>query len=142
MTRVDRDKYSVLIRGDYLYNLGRRASTRPERDKLIQEAVENFIVDYTFEERGKEIYEEQPRVGILSSVGHRPNHRMYLEFVKLPDGLVNRLETACRHPVLKTPIYDSLGTVLNTAIRMYLTREDTPLFELNTNTEDVLTKHA
>lgn len=144
MTRVDRNKYSVLIRGDYLYALGRLASTRQQRDKLIQEAVESFVRDYSFDEREKWIRKEQPRVTILFPDGHQPPHHMYLEFVRLPDGLVNRMERASRHPVLGTRFYDSLGTVLNAAIRLYLRKEHSELLGTDTRTgnESVLTNQA
>jgi hypothetical protein len=138
MTRVERDKYSVLIRSDYLYALGRLASTREERDKLIREAVESFVLDYSLEERAKWIKEEQPRVRISFPVGHVPPHHMYLEFVRLPDGLVKRLEMACRHPVFETRFYDSLGTVLNAAIRVYLEREHSELLTINHETSNEL----
>jgi hypothetical protein len=143
MTRVDRDKYSVLIRGDYLYALGRLAPTRQERDKLIQEAVESFVLDYSFNERAKWIREEQSRVGIMFPAGRQPPHYMYLEFIRLPDGLVNRLERASRHPDFGTQYYDSLGTGLNAAIRLYLKKGHSNLLRMDTDSgnEAVLTNN-
>jgi hypothetical protein len=129
MTRVGRDKYSVLIRGDYLYALGKLASTRQARDEIIKKAVESFIDDYPFEEKNKWIKEERPRVRVTFSADVHPPYHMYLEFVELPDGLVKRLERACRHPEFDRPFYDSLGTVLNVVIRLYLQKEQSELLK-------------
>jgi hypothetical protein len=120
MTRVETDKYSVLIRSDYLYALGKLSRSREERDKLVEEAVRSFLEDYSFGERAKEIKTEMPRLLISFPVGHRPSYHMYLEFVRLSDDLVILMDVANRYPTTNTPSYDSLGTVLNTALRVYL----------------------
>lgn len=120
MTRVDANKYSVLIRGDYLYALSRLSANRQERDRLIQEAVESFLDDCTFEEREKEIEIEVPRLRILFSPRHKPSYHIYLEFVRLPDDLVALMDIGNRYPDSNIPFYDSLGTVLNAAIRVFL----------------------
>jgi hypothetical protein len=120
MTRVDVDKYSVLIRNDYLYALSRLSQNRRERDELIQKAVESFLEDYSFEEREEKIEAEEPRLSILFASGHKPPYHLYLEFVRLPDDVVELMDIANRYPITNRPAYDSLGTVLNAAIRTFL----------------------
>lgn len=120
MTRVEPDKYSVLIRGDYLYALSKLSRNRQERDDLIQRAVESFLDDYSFEEREARIRAEAPRVRITWPADAKPTYYMYIEFVRLPDELVGRMDMANRYQITNAPSYDSLGTVLNAAIRVFL----------------------
>jgi hypothetical protein len=143
MTRVDKDKYSVLIRSDYIRALSRLAHTRPERDLLIRQAVESFIDDYSFEQKDDWIRQEAPRNRILTSARSQRSYHMYLQFVNLPDSLVKRLERSCRTPSSKTS-YDDLGIVLNTAIRLYLKDKESTLLRMNSETADeaTFTNHA
>lgn len=120
MTRVDANKYSVLIRGDYLYALSKLSANRQERDRLIQEAVEDFLKDYTFEDRAKRIRAEAPGMRIAFPLKYEPAYHIYLEFVRLPDHLAELMDMLNRYPNTNVPSYDSLGTVLNAAIRTFL----------------------
>lgn len=120
MTRVEPNKYSVLIRGDYLYALSKLSANRQERDSLIQEAVESFLKDFTFEQRVREIRTEAPRMRIAFPLGYEPTYHIYLEFVRLPDDLAQLMDMLNRYPNTDVPSYDSLGTVLNAAIRTFL----------------------
>lgn len=129
MTRVEKDKYSVLIRSDYLYALSKLASNRQDRDMLIQDAVRAFLKQYPFPRREEEIRKEQPRVRMMHSVEFRPTYHLYLEFVRIPDLLVQRMDLENRHPASQTKGYGSLGTVLNAAIRLFLKKKDPTLLE-------------
>jgi len=123
MTRVEKNKYSVLIRGDYLHELGKLRSNRVERDAIIQEAVEKFLGNYAPEVRERQIDAETPRMTFLHAPGQEPQVYMYFEIINFPDRLLERMEKANRDEVTGAPFYDDLGTVLNTAIRLYLESE-------------------
>jgi hypothetical protein len=120
MTRVEPDKYSVLIRSDYLYALGKLSRDRKERDELIQKAVESFLKDCTFDERAREIRREAPRMRISFPLDHEPTYHMYIEFIQLPDELVEHMDLLNRDPDTNVRSYRLLGHVLNAAIRVYL----------------------
>lgn len=123
MERIDTDKYLVLIRDDYLYELSKRSKNRQKRDILIQKAVEDFLGDnYTFEQRRDMIREEEDRVNIMFPADYKPDYHMYIESVHLPDDLVGRMDKKNRDD-FDVPIYEALGTVLNAAIRAYLKKE-------------------
>ena len=120
MIRVDTDKYSVLIRGDYLYVLSQLTENRRDRDKVIEKAIECFLKDYTFDQREKEIQGEEPQLRILTAPGSRPSHHMYLEFVHLPDSLVELMKMGDRYAHAVS--HHRLGTFLNASIRVYLNK--------------------
>jgi hypothetical protein len=131
MVRVDTDKYSVLIRSDYLYALGKLSSSRQERHKLIEEAIEGFLHDYSYEERLKEIEKEGPRVEMSRwSTQRRPEYHMYLEIIRVRDELVTELDLANRfYPGgSNAPGYDLIA-VLNAAIRLFLERNNSEYLE-------------
>ena len=95
MTRVGPDKYTVPIRHDYYNALNQLAQNTSDQDRLIQEAIENFLTKYTFEQREIQIETEEPRLRIFS---HTPSDEenqpssLYLQYVHLPDNFVNRRE--------------------------------------------------
>ena len=129
MTRVDKNKYSVLIRSDYLYQLGKLFSTREERDKFIQEAINHLLENYTFEEISTEIRAEQSLIMKSFPAKREPSYHTYLEFVRLPDGLVAQMKGAGQPPFMETKSSGSLGIILNTAIRIFLIKKDPSLFK-------------
>jgi hypothetical protein len=143
MTRVDTDKYSVLIRSDYLYALSRLSQNRQERDKIIQEAVEGFLKDYPLETRLDEIRTEGPRCRISYPETHQPTYHMYLEFVRLPDHLVELMDIANRYPGTNRA-YGSLGHVLNAAIRVFLNKNHPEFLAkpVRENIQSDITDHA
>lgn len=121
MTRVEKDKYAVLVRSDYLYELGKLSKgDRQKRDELIRQAIELFLTDYTFADQQSKIQEEVPRLRILSRPGQQRPYHMYLELVSLPDILVDRMDLYNQTENTNTPTYAPLGTALNAALRVYL----------------------
>lgn len=103
-------KYSVLIRGDYSYALNQLSNNWFDRDKLIKQAIETFLENYTLEQREEEIHRTESQVRIASVPGAKSSYRMFSEFVYRPSNLVERV----------TQSYPSLDSVLNTALRVYL----------------------
>ncbi|MFC1834678.1 hypothetical protein ACFL2Q_08085 [Thermodesulfobacteriota bacterium] len=120
MTKVEPNKYLVLIRDDYLYGLGQLSGTRLERDELIQQAVQEFLDEVPFESRKQRIRQERARVRLTRAADQSPPYRMYLESVHISDNLVIRMDKENRYPSIDAPIYDALGSVLNAAIKVYL----------------------
>jgi hypothetical protein len=130
MVRVDTDKYSVLIRSDYLYALGKLSSSKQERDKLIEDAIESFLRDYPYKKRLDEIQKETSRVRISFLEGHRPDYHMYLEIIRVRDELVTEMDLANRvYPGgSSAPGYDLIA-ILNTAIRLFLEKNNSEYIE-------------
>ncbi len=110
MKREDQEKYSVLIRSDYSQALRQLSNNRFDRDRLIKEAIENFLENYTVEQREEEIHREESEVRIESVSQAQSSYRMFSESIHLPNDLVERV----------TLSYPSLNTVLNSALRVYL----------------------
>jgi len=110
MTGEDQEKYSVLIRCEYSRALGQLSNNRFDRDRLIKEAIEDFLEKYTPEQREEEIHREESQVRIESVSRTQLSHRKFSESIHLPNDLVERVILS----------YPSLDTVLNTALRVYL----------------------
>ncbi|MGO8822139.1 MAG: hypothetical protein ACLQO6_13085 [Desulfomonilaceae bacterium] len=121
MTKVGPDEYAVVIRHDYYNALNQLAENTSDQDRLIQEAIEMFLTNYTFEQREIQIETEEPRLRIFSHAPSDENNQpssLYLQYVHLPDDFVNHMRTESRY--LDTQSYHPLDTVLNAAVRILL----------------------
>ncbi|AFM26813.1 hypothetical protein [Desulfomonile tiedjei] len=103
MTRVEKGKYSALIRGDYL------AKLPSDRDKSIQASILHFL-ELPSAQR-KEATDKQ-RVHIIFPAEVPPDYLMWLQHIKVPDELVKELEGSVK--------YNDLDRILNAAIKLWL----------------------
>ncbi len=108
MNRMDKEKYSTLIRGDYVEELDNVKRDR-ERDECIREAIEYYL-SLPQEKRRKEAAVQRTRISHPENV--EPNYYMWLEILSLPDELAERFETS-------DDFADSTKK-LNSAIRLWL----------------------
>ena len=108
MERMEKGKYSGMVRQDYLQHLEsvRRGT---EKDQCIQEAIEYFL-NLDLAERRREAAAQ--RVRITHAAGSEPDYYMMLDIISMPDDLEKRLE-ASDVPVDTTK-------ALNAAIRLWL----------------------
>jgi hypothetical protein len=112
LNRIESGRYSALIRGDYLRELGIVRGDR-ERDRCIQEAIEYFL-GLPPEERRRATTAQ--RVRITFPEGFEPDYHMWLEIVSIPDELAEKLANSMAY-------VDSTKT-LNAAIRLWLEKKE------------------
>jgi len=106
MTRVERGKYTALIRGDYLNLLG------TDKDVGINSAIKEFP-DLPFEKRREAV--ENQRARITFAAAARRDYEMWLDIFNVDDDFVSKLEQSYR--------YDSLDRILNAAIKVWLRKQ-------------------
>lgn len=128
MTRISKNHYAVLIRGDYLYELGLLAPTKQKRDTLIIEAVDTFMASCTKNEKDEWIKKEQAFINTVNTINPYTHLVIptptptpsYLEFIPLPDTLACRLAKECHYLCGATPAPNPMRLALNAAINWWL----------------------
>jgi len=104
MTRIEKGKYSVLIRDDYL------AKLPSDRDDSIQQAIRFFLLDCSAVQQ-REATNKQ-RVHIMRSADAKPEFYMWLQHINVPDEVVEDLKESAK--------YADLDRILNAAIKLWL----------------------
>ena len=112
MNRMESGRYSTLIRGDYLRQLGIVGRDK-ERDRCIQEALEYFL-GLSPEERRRAANAQRVRISFPENF--EPDYSMWWEIVSIPDELAEKFE--------KSVAYVNSTKTLNAAIRLWLEKKE------------------
>ena len=104
MTRIEKGKYSVLIRDDYLARLP------SDRDASIQQAI-RFFLGHCSAAKQRAATNKQ-RVHIMRPADANPEFYMWLQHIKVSDEVVEELKESVK--------YNDLDRILNAAIKLWL----------------------
>ncbi len=103
-------KYTVMLRDDYLDRIP-RVSGSSDRDKCIQQAIEEYI---TLPEEVRDRETEKQTMRILYPEEGTPEYLMLVDLVLIPEELIERLTE------IEDPRYRDMDRIINTAIRLWL----------------------
>jgi hypothetical protein len=110
MVQIEPEKYSAMIRGDYLEHLG---GTKEERNRKIQQALKYFL---GLPQKEKRREAEVQGVRLMRKGGTDPKYTMWLQIISLPDSLAD-----C---IMNSDLYVDADKILNAAIRLWIEKED------------------
>ncbi|HTY22648.1 MAG TPA: hypothetical protein VMC85_05930 [Desulfomonilaceae bacterium] len=110
MNRLDKGKFEVLLRDDYLTDIQRFSGGR-DLDSCIREAIEQYLA-LPKHVRDRETKRQQVR--ITSSAEAEPEYHMAARHILIPDQVVEKLKLEPHD------IYGDLDRNLNAALRLWL----------------------
>jgi hypothetical protein len=103
MIRMERNRYSALLRADYLKELS-------DKDGEIQAAAENFL-NLPPDLRRDAVENQRIDISYWSEEGPA-DYQMWLDIFHMPDELISKLQKSYR--------YDDVERILNAAIKVWL----------------------